>query len=88
MGSQDHETEYRQTAQAESNNRTIHQLNHKAMFTKKTTPIIRNSNSSPSGIVGTITEYRFLGVLIYKKTLHSPEYYGVTENYTFYYKDI
>ncbi len=53
------------------------------MLTKKITPVIPAQNHSSSNgrmpMLGTVVEYRFLGILIYKKTLVSPSNYGLNE---------
>ncbi|MFA6727382.1 MAG: hypothetical protein WCS17_04075 [Prevotella sp.] len=50
------------------------------MFTKKITPIIINKQQGLSdAVVGTTVEYRLLGILLYKKELFLPSYYGIKE---------
>ncbi len=55
------------------------------MFTKTITPTIMPHSTNPQKkeCVGTVIEYRLFGLLLYKKTLISPLYYGVAE-YEFY----
>jgi hypothetical protein len=45
------------------------------MFTKTITPIIKEKK-----VVGTKIRYRFLGLLVAKKTLLYPQYYGIGED--------
>ncbi|MHC1780035.1 MAG: hypothetical protein AB9922_07335 [Bacteroidales bacterium] len=47
------------------------------MLTKKTTPTI--SSDSSGKITKMIIEYRLFGLLIYRKELFTPFYYGVKE---------
>jgi hypothetical protein len=49
-----------------------------AMITKTIEPIITSTNTG-SAVVGTTIEYRFLGILFYKKILHTPAKYGIKE---------
>lgn len=46
------------------------------MITKTTEPIIDGVV-----VVGTKVEYRFFGILFYKKTLYTPDKYGIKEYY-------
>ena len=48
------------------------------MITKTIEPIITSTNTG-SAVVGTTIEYRFLGILFYKKILHTPAKYGIKE---------
>jgi hypothetical protein len=43
------------------------------MITKITQPIICNGT-----LIGTLVEYRVLGILYYKKILYMPDQYGLT----------
>ena len=50
------------------------------MMTKKTEPIIGNEEGTGNSIViGTQVEYRLFGILLYKKTVLSPEAFGIKE---------
>lgn len=46
------------------------------MITKKTTPIIKEVNGKTE-CVGSLTEYRVLGLLVYRRTVILPMYYGM-----------
>lgn len=61
------------------------------MFTKTTTPILKDNDGSSRAqaqdwqlaVIGTKVEYRFFGILLYKKVLYSPAKYGLV-NYEFF----
>lgn len=62
------------------------------MLTKTITPILENTpvlrNESTiyiKNVVGTLIEYRLFGILLYKKQLFTPKYYGIKswEDYQF-----
>lgn len=46
------------------------------MFTKEITPIISSAQSGP-GVVGTLVRYKFFGILLYRKRIYYPNYYGL-----------
>lgn len=46
------------------------------MITKTIEPIINLTNES---VIGTDIQYRIFGLLIYRKTMYSPEKYGIKE---------
>lgn len=48
------------------------------MFTKEITPIISSAQGGP-GVVGTLVEYKLFGILLYRKRMYNPSYYGLTE---------
>ncbi len=48
------------------------------MFTKEITPIISSAQGDP-GVVGTLVEYKLFGILLYRKRMYNPSYYGLTE---------
>jgi len=49
------------------------------MITKKTTPILsEKKGTQKQNVVGTKSDYRFFGILFYRKTLLTPEKYGIT----------
>ncbi|MCM1031829.1 MAG: hypothetical protein NC410_10380 [Oscillibacter sp.] len=55
------------------------------MLTKTITPILRkkpvlkgDNTIYVETIVGTLVEYRLFGILLYKKRLFTPAYYGMT----------
>ena len=48
------------------------------MFTKEITPIISSAQGEPS-VVGTLVEYKLLGILLYRKKMYNPNYYGLKE---------
>lgn len=47
------------------------------MFTKEITPII-SSTQDGSGVVGTQVKYKLFGILLYRKRMYYPNYYGIT----------
>jgi len=50
------------------------------MFTKRIEPIIVNGvGLIGKQVTGTKVDYRFFGILIYRKTMLNPSYYGLTE---------
>jgi len=54
------------------------------MFTKKVKPILAGHDASREDgnrIIGTRIEYRFLGLLIYKKTLLTPLAFNIKEDF-------
>lgn len=62
------------------------------MLTKTITPIIRKNPVSggentlyTETVIGTIVKYRLFGILLYKKQLFTPAYYGIKswEDYQF-----
>ena len=48
------------------------------MISKFIKPLI-DPDPNGMGVVGTRVEYRLFGILIYRKVMHSPSYYGITE---------
>lgn len=54
------------------------------MITKTINPII-DANIVPRIVIGTRIEYRLFGLLIYRKTMFTPEKYGIAE-YEFNYR--
>lgn len=53
------------------------------MFTKEITPIISSAQSGP-GVVGTLVKYKLFGLLLYRKRMYTPEYYGLSDwNFTY-----
>lgn len=53
------------------------------MITKKKTPIIKEVNSKTE-CVGSLTEYRVLGLLVFRRTIIFPNYYGLERLEYFY----
>lgn len=49
------------------------------MLTKTVKPIVSEAHSAIGHVDGTVIEYRFLGLLIYKKTLLTPITAGMEE---------
>jgi len=54
------------------------------MITKKVKPILTNdvdptSRKNVNEVIGTLIEYRFFGLLIYKKTLLTPRAFNIKE---------
>ena len=45
------------------------------MITKTTFPIL--SGTARNRVIGTRAEYRLFGLLIYRKTIYLPSYYGL-----------
>lgn len=52
------------------------------MLTKTITPIISSAQSGP-GVVGTLVEYKLFGILLYRKRMYYPNYYGVSMEWEF-----
>jgi len=49
------------------------------MITKMTTPLLTDKKGiQKQNVIGTQTDYRFFGILFYRKTLLTPEKYGIT----------
>lgn len=46
------------------------------MFTKEIAPIISSAQSGP-GVVGTLVKYKLFGILLYRKRMYYPNYYGL-----------
>lgn len=46
------------------------------MFTKEITPIISSAQSG--SVVGTLVRYKLFGILLYRKRIYYPNYYGLT----------
>lgn len=53
------------------------------MLEKRTYPIVHTDEFDERKVVGTIVEYRLFGMLIYRKTLLTPEYYNVGNGHDF-----
>lgn len=50
----------------------------KNMLTKEITPIVSSKQNGP-GVVGTLVEYKLFGILLYRKRMYNPNYYGLKE---------
>lgn len=46
------------------------------MITKEITPIIMPAQGIPS-VVGTLVKYRLFGILLYRKRMFNPSYFGL-----------
>lgn len=59
-------------------NKDLNHLVQIVMITKTINPII-DATGTARIVVGTRVEYRLFGLLIYRKTMFTPEKYGITE---------
>lgn len=46
------------------------------MLTKEITPIVSSKQNGP-GVVGTLVKYKLFGILLYRKRMYYPNYYGL-----------